>query len=65
MVNQTFDELQTLLTGQGQQQLLRFWNQLADNQQQELADQLRSINFDQLASLLEEENDHSNDRTSG
>lgn len=57
MVNQTFDELQTLLTGQGQQQLLRFWNQLDDNQQQELADQLRSIDFDQLAGLLEGEND--------
>jgi UDP-N-acetylglucosamine/UDP-N-acetylgalactosamine diphosphorylase len=57
MVKQTFDELQTLLTDKGQQQLLRFWNQLDDDQQQELADQLRAIDFDQLAGLQAEEDD--------
>lgn len=57
MVKQTFDELQTLLTDKGQQQLLRFWNQLDDDQQQELADQLTAIDFDQLAGLLAAEDD--------
>ncbi len=57
MVKQIFDELQTLLTDKGQQQLLRFWNQLDDDQQPELVDQLRAIDFDQLAGLLAGEDD--------
>jgi UDP-N-acetylglucosamine/UDP-N-acetylgalactosamine diphosphorylase len=64
MANQTFDELNTLLAGHDQQQLLRCWDQLDDDQHDELARQLTAIDFDQLAGLLAE-NDNSPSRLPG
>jgi UDP-N-acetylglucosamine/UDP-N-acetylgalactosamine diphosphorylase len=55
MVNQTFEELDTLLAGFDQQQLLGCWDQLDDSQRSELAAQITSIDFEQLTRLLADE----------
>lgn len=45
-------ELQLVLIPQGQQHLLQFWEELTSEQQQSLADQIRSIDFCQLNRLI-------------
>ena len=52
MVNQDFSELDSLLAGYDQQQLLCCWDQLDQVQQTELAQQVREIDLEQLAGLL-------------
>lgn len=47
----TKQELTELLTPYGQEHLLRFWDDLDESSQQSLAEQIREIDFEQLAKL--------------
>ena len=56
MGNQDFIELDSLLAGCDQQQLLCCWDQLDQVQQSELAHQIRDIDLEQIKSLLADRN---------
>ena len=55
-----FDEINSLLSSRGQQHILRFWNEIPAEGQQRLANQIKEIDFDQLSTLVDEQ-DHCTD----
>ena len=53
MRTHTFEELEGILAPYGQTHLLRFWNQLAPEQRDQLGDQIRSIDWAQVAQWIQ------------
>lgn len=49
---QTVNDLRDHFKAAGQAHVFRFWDQLTDSQQQKLAEQLRSVDLEQLRSLV-------------
>lgn len=49
----TRDELQSRLAPYGQEQVLRFWDELDDRQRQQLRDQIEELDLSQLKTLIE------------
>ena len=53
MRTHTFEELEGILAPCGQTHLLRFWNQLSPEQRDQLGDQIRSIDWAQVAQWIQ------------